>query len=234
VPGGGVVAGITAAVDTQDNGFWYEVRAWGFGGPEFLKNSWGIKEGFAPSWGELEQVLWGEELLDADGNRYVISLVIQDALGHRTAEVYGFCIKHRGKIFPSFGKQTMAQPYTWGTQEYYPGTKKAIPGGLKSINVNTQYFKDELSGLLEIVPGDPSSWRYHAEFPDAHAKHMTAEFVNEAGFWENPSGKDNHLWDCAVLNLVAAEIRGIKYWPKPDEAAAAQPKRRVLSRGING
>lgn len=239
VPGGNVVAGITAAVDTQDHGFWYEIRAWGWGGPELLKASWGIKDGFCPYWGELERVLWGEDLLDADGNRYVISLVIQDALGHRTAEVYNFCVKHRGKVFPSFGRDVMAQPYTWSNQEYYPGTKKPIPGGLKSINVNTKYYKDELSRLLEIDKADPSAWLYHSEFSEAHARHMTAEFINDKGLWECPSGKDNHLWDCAVLNLVAADILGIKFWPKPEDTPAVEPevaqqevaKSKFMSRG---
>jgi phage terminase large subunit GpA-like protein len=217
VPGGGVVAGITAAVDTQDYGFWFEIRAWGYGVPELSKESWCVREGYVTTWGDLERVLWQDELLDADGNRYVLSMVIQDALGHRTAEVYSFCLKHRGQVFPSFGRDTMAQPYTWGNQEFFPGTKKPIPGGLKSINVNTKYYKDELSRLLEIVPGDPSSWRYHAEFPEAHARHMTAEFTNDKGVWECPPHKENHLWDCAALNLVAADIQGIKFWPRPGD-----------------
>ena len=233
VPGGGVVAGITAFVDTQDHGFWYEIRAWGWGGPELSKDSWGVKEGYETSWGDLERVLWGEELLDADGNRYVISLIIQDALGHRTAEVYDFCLKHRNKVFPSFGKDVMAQPYTWTNLEFYPGTKKPLKGGLKGLNINTKHYKDELSRLLEIVRGDPSSWRYHAEFPEPHAKQMTAEFQNEKGLWECPKHLDNHLWDCAAGNLVAADLLGIKFWKKPEPGQTAKPKRRVLSRGIN-
>lgn len=226
VPGGGVVAGITASVDTQDYGFWFEIRAWGYGGPELSKDSWCVKEGYVTTFGDLERVLWGEDLLDVDGNRYVISLTIQDALGHRTAEVYNFCVKHRGKIVPSIGRDTMAQPFTWTNLEFFPGTKKPIPGGLKGINVNTKHFKDELSRLLEIHPGDPSAWRYHAEFSEAHARHMTAEFVNDKGVWECPSGKENHLWDCASLNLVAAEILGIKFWPKPEDLAALQKSRK--------
>jgi len=31
VPSGGRIAGITASADTQDNGWWYEIRAWGYG-----------------------------------------------------------------------------------------------------------------------------------------------------------------------------------------------------------
>lgn len=160
--------------------------------------------------------------MDADGKEYVISLVIQDALGHRTSEVYDFCIRHRGKVIPSFGKDVMAQPYTWNTLEYFPRTKKPIPGGLKGMRVNTKYYKDELALLLSIKPGDPSSMRFYSEFPDAEAAHYTAEYVNKKSLWECPMGKPNHLWDCAVLNLVAADILGVKYWSKKDTAAQAE------------
>lgn len=237
VPGGGVVAALTAAVDTQDVGVWYEIRAWGWGGKELSKDSWCIREGYVESEAEIERILWEDEYFDSDGNRYVVALTIRDALGHRTAEVYSFCLKHRGKIFPSFGKDVMAQPFTWTNLEYFPGTKKPIPGGLKGVNVNTKYFKDELSRLLEINKDDPSSWRYHADFTEDAARQMTVEYVNEKGLWECPNGKANHLWDCSVLNLTAAEILGIRHWQKPEEVAAAQagkPKRRILSKGING
>jgi hypothetical protein len=126
--------------------------------------------------------------------------------------VYDFCRRHRGKIIPSFGRDKIAQPFTWFSQEYYPGGKKPIPGGFKAVNVNTKFFKDELARLLEISPGDPSAWRYHAEFPEAYAVNMTADHVNEKGLWECPKHKPNHLWDCAVLNLVVHEILGIKFW----------------------
>ena len=223
VPGGGVVAALTAGVDTQDYGVWFEIRAWGWGGAELSKDSWGVREGYVESEAELERILWGDSYFDAVGNEYVVSLALRDALGHGTAQVYDFCLKHRGRIFPTFGKDVMAHPFTWGNQEYYPGKTKPIPGGLKSLNVNTKHFKDELSRLLQIAPGDPSSWRYHSEFSEDYARHMTAEYVNEKGLWECPDHKPNHLWDCSVLNMVAAEILGIKHWAKPPELPVVEP-----------
>jgi len=215
VPSGNVVAGLVAGVDTQDYGFWYRIRAFGYGGEALVKESWGIREGYVTTFEALEQVLWTDTYMDAEGNRYVVNLVIQDALGHRTSEVYKFCIKNRGRVFPSFGRDKMAQQYTWTNLEYFPGTKKPIPGGLKGINVNTKYFKDELAGLLEVAPSDPGAWHENSEFSFDWARHMTAEFVNEKGIWECPDGKDNHIWDCAVLCLAAHEILGMMFWPAP-------------------
>lgn len=238
VPGQGIVAGLVAGIDTQDDGFWYRIRAFGYGGPELIKESWGVREGFLTTWGALEQILWKDIYQDEDGNRYVISMIIQDALGHRTAEVYKFCLQHRGKIFPSFGRQKMAQAYTWNNLQYFPGGKKPIPGGLTGINVNTNYYKDDLSGLLEISPADPGAWHENTEFSEAYARHMTSEFINEKGFWECPSGKENHLWDCAVLCLCAHDIMGMMFWPKQDRTAsgagAEKAGRKARSQGIRG
>ena len=241
VPGGGMVAGLLAGVDTQDYGLWYRIRAFGYGGEELLKECWGVREGYLAQIGNdagsdfraLKKVLWEDEYLDADGNRYPVLFTIQDALGHRTSEVYDFCRKHRGKIIPSFGRDVMAQEHTWRNLEYYPGGKKPIPGGLKAINVNTKYYKDELARLLEIFPGDPGAWHENCEFNEDFARHMTAEYVNEKGLWECPPNKENHLWDCAVLCLVAADVLGIKHWAKEEQAKTDKtPGRKVRSRGI--
>ena len=87
MPGSGVVAGLTAGVDTQDAGFWYEIRAWGFGESE---ESWQVREGFVTSFADLERVLFRDEYRDVDGLVYPLQIVVQDAMGHRTTEVYDF------------------------------------------------------------------------------------------------------------------------------------------------
>lgn len=233
VPGGGVVAAVTAGVDTQDRGFWYEIRAWGFGGKELSRESWCIREGFTETFEQLEKILFQDEYLDAEGNRYVVAMAIQDAMGHRTAEVYDFCRKNRNRVFPSKGFEEITQPYRWAQQEYYPGSKRPIPGGLKRLDVNTKFFKDELSRLLEIQPADPGAWHYHSEFPDAHAAQLCAEYIDDRGKWACPDNKANHLWDCAVLNLCAHDVLGVRYLSAKGHDSATHQKRRVLSRGID-
>ena len=224
VPGGGVVAGMTAGVDTQDYSLVYEIRAWGYG---MEKESWGIRAGEVPTFEALAKVLWEDEYYDPEGNRYVVSLALQDALGHRTSEVYDFCVFHRGFIFPCFGKQKMAQPYTRTNLEFFPGSKKPIPGGLIGYNLNTQFYKDTLSRMLEISPADPGAWHYNSELTEAWAKQMTVEVRDEKDFWINPKKLPNHAWDVSYLNLAAHDLLGIRTWPKPEpleKKPAAQPK----------
>lgn len=246
VPGGGVVAGLVAGVDTQDYGLWYRIRAFGFKDKELLKESWGVREGFIPMIGSdqlsdfraLEKILWETKYYDLDGNTYPILITIQDALGHRTSEVYDFCRRNRNRVFPSFGQRTMALEHRWKNRDFYPGGKKPIPGGLRSILIHTHYYKNELSRLLMIAPGDPGAWHENSEFTQEYARHMTSEFVNEKGVWECPSGKENHLWDCAVLCLTAYDaLKTMGYWIYPThnlDVGVKKAGRKVRSKGISG
>jgi phage terminase large subunit GpA-like protein len=214
VPGGGVVAGLVAGVDTQDNGFWYEIRAIGWG---LDMETWGIRSGYLETFEALEQVLWNNRYFDVDGNEYIVGLTVQDAMGHRTSEVYDFCRLNRGRILPFQGKQRLNQPFTYSNIEFYPGTKRAIPGGLRLLKADVNYYKNVLSRLLSVLPGDPGQYHYQEDITDSWIKQMTVEYINENGLWECPKNKDNHGWDCSVYGLVAADIAGIKYMNKPEE-----------------
>lgn len=225
VPGGGRVAGLVAGVDTQDDGFWYEIRAFGFG---IEAGSWQVREGKVETFEALQRILFEDRYEDADGNGYLVHLALQDAMGHRTAEVYDFCRQLRGRVLPSQGAQRMNTPLTFSEIEYYPGTAKKIPGGLRLVRVNTTYFKNLLASKLEIHPDDPGSWRYHAETTAAWARMMVAEAQDDAGLWQPRQGYENHGWDCSALCLAAAEVMGMRFWARPggghaDPAPEARP-----------
>lgn len=217
VPGDGRVAALTFGVDTQGDDstgdLWYLVRAWGYG---IDPDSWCIRAGKVSSKKALFNVLWQSDYRDAAGNVYPVHFGLQDAMGHRTDEVYDFCITNRGFVLPYQGKDIMAQNYTMSNMEFFPGSKKAIPGGVQLVRVNTTYYKNRLSRKIGVKPGDPGAVYYHSEFPEAYAGQMTVEQLNEKGVWENPKKRDNHLWDCEVMAMVAYDIVGVKYWPQPE------------------
>ena len=213
VPSGDRVACLLAGGDTQDDGLYYEIRAFGFG---LERESWGIREGKVPTFEALAQVLWLDQYRDKDGNVYPVRFALLDAMGHRTSEVYDFCRMHRGGILPTMGKQTMATPYAYSNREYYPGSRKPIPGGIKLVRFDTNYFKNQLAGILEIAPGDPGCWHYHSMVTQDWARQMTVEGLNEKGIWENPHDRPNHAWDCATLLLLAHEILGVAFWPREE------------------
>jgi phage terminase large subunit GpA-like protein len=223
VPGGGIVSCLLAGVDTQDDGFYFEIRAFGYG--EAL-DSWCVREGFALSMKELEKILWSDAYVDADGQAYPVKMTCQDAMGHRTAEVYDFCAHHRGKIFPTQGVDRLVQPFRYSDIEYYPGTKIAIPGGVKLVRFDTNFFKNKLHATLNVALGDPGAWAYHSELTEDWAQQMTVEGIGASGKWENPGDRPNHAWDVAALLMLAAEMYGVKYSKKPGQKSDKKPKKR--------
>jgi phage terminase large subunit GpA-like protein len=218
VPSGNMVACLVAGVDTQDTGFYYKIIAVGYGQ---VQNIWVVQYGFVLDFEALEKVLWWHTYKDASGKDYPVQLVLQDAMGHRTADVYDFCRKYKGYIFPSKGERTKAQRFSYSNMEFYPGTKKSIPGGLQLVSVNTTYYKNALGNKLDVEPSDPGAIRLHSETDADYASQMTAEYRDaETGTWECPPSRANHYWDCMVLALVAADILDVKKWPTPEEVAA--------------
>jgi phage terminase large subunit GpA-like protein len=227
VPGTGEVACLLAGVDTQDDGFWFEIRAVGFGLESW--DSWGVRCGFVGGLEDLTKVLWEDQYEDVDGNAYPVRFALIDAMGHRTAEVYNFCMGHRGRILPSQGKDNQAAPIAYTTLESFPpdnrGRRRPIPGGLQLVKVDTNYFKNLLDGMLKIAPGDPGAWLYHADLRIDWARHMVAEGINERGVWEPiTANRPNHGWDCSVLIMAARELLGVKFWPRPEPAKKSKQR----------
>ena len=216
VPGANRTAALTFGVDTQGDDatgdLWYLIRAWGYG---IDPDSWEIRSGKVTSLTALFAVLWQSEYRDADGNVYPVRFGLQDAMGHRTDEIYNFAIANRGFVMPSQGKDILAQAYTTSNIEFFPGSKKPIPGGVQLVRINTTYYKNRLARKLGVKPGDPGAMYFQSDFPEAYAAHMTVEQINDKGIWENPKNRDNHLWDCEVMAAVAYDILGVKYWPAP-------------------
>jgi len=236
VPAGGIVAGLTAGVDTQADGFYYEIGAWGWGEEQ---ESWQIREGYVTSFKALEQVLWEDVYQDAAGIDYVVQMVVQDAMGGtqrksagvgtRTSEVYDFCRKHRGRIVPFKGEQRMNQRFAYTKLDYYPGTNIAIPGGIQLLRANVTYYKNKLANKLEVAGADPGAWHLHSETEREWARQMCAEYVDENGLWQQIGSRENHAWDVSVYRLVAAAIIGMKFWaekkqPQAAPAASAKPQ----------
>jgi phage terminase large subunit GpA-like protein len=214
------VACLTCAVDTQARGFYYEIRAWGYG---FEMESWQVREGFVEDFSTLAKIIFDDKYTDSAGNEYKIVLTLIDSGGGegdfgitRTAQVYDFCRRFRN-VIPIKGQQRMSQPYKIAHLDTYPGTNKPIPGGLKLYHINVTHYKDYLASKLMIAPTDPGAWHLHSEATFDYARQMTAEYKDEKGLWRCPKNRPNHFWDISVYNLAAADIIGVKYIKRPEQ-----------------
>jgi phage terminase large subunit GpA-like protein len=151
-------------------------------------------------------VLW-LPYYDVNGVEHVVHLAGIDSQGHRTREVYDWCIRNRGRTLPINGERRLKQPYTLANLENYPGTSVKIPGGLRLLHVHTKYYKDALHRKLSIAPADPGAWHMNAECTTEWAKQLCAEYVDDLGNWSCPKGRDNHAWDVSVYGLLIVPVK---------------------------
>ena len=213
VPGDGVVQVLLAAVDTQDHGFWYEIRAWGWGAE---KESWQVRSGFVETFNGLSKLLFEKKYQDASGNEYEVRMAAIDAMGHRTVEVYEFCKKYRGRMYPIQGLPKSQYNFTPSQIKRYPGTKRAMPGEVWLYRINTKHYKDHLATKLQICGADPGAWHLNKDVSEGWCRQMTVEFLNDQGAWECPNGRANHAWDVSVYGLFLADFCQLGTRNKPD------------------
>jgi phage terminase large subunit GpA-like protein len=209
---------IMAGIDTQDDGFWYEIRAFRYG---MELESWQVRAGFVDSLAGLDDIVNGT-YKKPSGISTGVSFGLIDSQGHRTAEVYDWCRLHP-RIYPLKGEQSMNVPFMVSGKSI----SKYNLAGLKLVRINTTYFKDDLKAKLEILPTDPGAWHMCADYPDDYARHMTSEYRDEKGKWQCPRHKPNHLWDCSVYLLAAAEIRHLKTKTRPGTSMPRHKKTAV-------
>ena len=225
------VAALVCGVDTQGTYLRYVIRAVGYGeNPE----RWMVACGHVADFDKLEKLLFHTEWQDVDGTPYTIALTVQDAMGHRTYEVYEMCARFRGLIVPYQGLPRGSAPVRYSPREYFPGTTKKIPGGVNLLRVDTNYFKSHLAAMLAVAPQDPGAYRLHtrtdaesgAPLLDEYAQEMTVEtYDDEKLKWVCPKGAANHYWDCEVMCGVAEYELQISQWPLPGEQHTTQPKK---------
>jgi len=201
--------------DTQDNGFWYEIRAFQRG-PEL--RSHGIRRGFVESLAALEEVTLHTVYLKPDGTEVPLRAGLIDAMGHRTVEVYDWC--RRVKIIqPLKGERKMDNLFAQTMIDKMPGSGRKIPGGLPLHRIDTNHFKNLLAAKLQISVADPGAWTFSRGLDATHARHYVAEDVDpKTGYWDCPQGRANHLWDCSVYVLALAYILRLRLYRKANPA----------------
>lgn len=219
------IAAITGVFDMQKRGFWYSIRAWGYG---LEQESWQLKCGYLDTWDALKQVLWDSEFKDISGKTYVVTHRIGDSGGgesaeesdlSRTAEAYLFACKNPGLALWK-GMRRMSSTHRVSSIDRLPGTNKALPGSVPLYVSNVTHYKDRLAAKLQIEPSDPGAWHLHQDATEDFAAQMCSEYKDERGYWECPKGKANHLWDCSVMELALVDFLQLKHWKKPNDKPA--------------
>ncbi len=227
VPSGGVVSALVAGCDTQDDGDVYWIMAFGWG---LEQEGWLIRAGFVETTAALDKVVFGTEYKDINGVVYPVQLMVKDAMGHRTGDVYDFCLRHPGRVVPYKGASgRRPNPMTLTKIDRYPGTTKPIPGGVTLYTCDSHYFKDRLAAKLSISPDDPGAWHLHKDTTEEQARHLCLEYRDDRGMWEQPKGKPQHYWDAAFMAIIGADLLQLKFRQSVAPVVAAQPKKTTVN-----
>ena len=223
---------LTMGIDTQKDGFYYVVHAWANDYTTLM-----TRYGYVATKDELAAIIF-QSRYKVDGLDLQIPIIraFMDSGGNRTAEVYEFCRQFGGDILiPIKGMSIRSGvPQKEGIIDKYPDTNKPIPGGLRLVSIDTEYYKDAIYRKMQIEDGKRGRWNVHNEIKPDYIVQMTAEekrrIRNGNKYVEKwvQTRKDNHLLDCSVYAFAAADHIGVRFMQEvtKKQIAAMQPKRK--------
>jgi len=201
---------LTAGVDVQLDHLWYVVRAWGPHG-----ESWLVRAGRLGDFGALETALFRARY-GTPGTRETVPLklvLIDVGFAGRKDEVLAFCRRNHCQAVR--GDANPTRSVTTTTQTDSAGRSSGL------VLLDTGYFKSKLHRQIRIGLGDPGAWHLPEGLDEEYFRHLVAEqriLVTDKKtgrthyVWRVfPQGAANHLFDCEVYALAAAELLDVEY-----------------------
>ncbi len=161
---------LCAGVDTQDNGFFYTIYAFALENKKYIPYL--VRNGFVETFSMLDKILFEDKYILYNNVNIPISRGLIYSGGHRTSDVYDYAREHRGIIFPCKGMAKASGINLKDSNlEKYPNSNKYIEGGLRLVNVNTEFYKDNLNTRLLSNDGI----YFHSNIDDNFVSQMMAE-----------------------------------------------------------
>lgn len=202
--------GLIAGVDTQDNGFYFVIRAFGA-----HNSSWLVHEGFVTDLHALEQVLFNSQY-----SNYSVGMTVIDSQGHRTDEIHQWCRRHINRTIPAVGRSSsnMSQDFNYSQVDRGRNGQK-VHGGLQRVLWNTVAIKDQMFYKMKVEENMPGAWRVHKDVNNYYKRSLRAEYKNEKGLYEKRASYDNHLLDCEAMAYLGAVITGIQNLKAPEKGS---------------
>ena len=210
---------LTMGVDTQQDHFWFVIRAWA---PDLT--SWLIQYGRIGTFSDIKDIVFYMQFPKKSGGQplNIWRCAIDTGGGpgdtgewSRTEEVYEFIrlfgcgtvFGIKGSSRPRFKRITISHI------DQMQRSRKPIPGGLDLRFLDTDKFKDLLHERLKRKEGETQRFYLHAETGEDYAKQILAEQKRK-----DRSGKVsykvlsrmNHLLDCEIYAAACADN---EWWP---------------------
>lgn len=183
---------VLMSIDVQKSKLYCPVREWFDGGDSALVE-----------WQEL--TAW-KDVAALKAKHNVARVFIDLGYSERRNEVLEQCLfgEIRGAV-PLFGRDTLKEPYRVDNRDPFEGTAKQGRTKIPIITFNPDQIKHLLSRLT--AGEDPHQWLLPSDIDRDYIMQATSEECID-GAWV-ARRRDNHLWDCEVIQLVGAMVLGI-------------------------
>jgi hypothetical protein len=200
-------------IDNQKVGFWVRVRAWKVGDGVSSRLLW---EGFVDTWQTLfdlqERFSLGNRDVFIDG-RYGPDEIVRQVYQHCGKDIgnhWNILIGHDNDKGYQFDVGTKNRPRkVWRIYSRYQYSQTSDGLQYRTIGFSNLRAKDALAAVMNGgafgIPQDVSK---------NYQEQMTSEAKKEISpgrwRWEKiKAHKHNHLWDCEVMGIVGASVKGI-------------------------
>ena len=232
----------------------YEVRAFSYS----LKN-YVVSSGSVHSFEQLDREVlmspfpWSDGADNAKRPWLAVMVMFIDSK-FKSDDVYDYCRRHPGLTIPTLGLQTAIKPLRasdleTATERRLSRYQRKKYRGMQLINVNTTFFKDQVTSWVEPVVdakgkiiADPLT-SFYDEIPSLYFTEFTNEQKvkirdrrgNVKWVWQTvTTGAKTHFLDTAVLAAAAGYYKNVHYKKdpnakKPAMAAGRRKKRISLS-----
>jgi phage terminase large subunit GpA-like protein len=179
-------------MDVQKNKLYCLVREWFDGGDSALVE-----------WREL--TTW-KDVAELSARHNVARVFIDTGYTERRNEVLEQCLygEIKGGV-PMFGRDSLKEAYKVDKRDPFEGTAKQGRSKMPMITFNPDQIKHILSRLT--AGEDLHQWLLPADIDADYMMQVTSEECID-GAWIKKR-RDNHLWDCEVMNLCAAMVLGM-------------------------
>jgi phage terminase large subunit GpA-like protein len=180
------------AIDVQKHKLYCLVREWFDGGDSALVE-----------WREL--TTW-RDVAELAARHNVARVFIDTGYTERRNEVLEQCLygEIKGGV-PMFGRDSLKEAYKVDKRDPFEGTAKQGRSKMPMITFNPDQIKHILSRLT--AGEDLHQWLLPADIDADYMMQVTSEECID-GAWVKKR-RDNHLWDCEVMNLCAAMVLGM-------------------------